>query len=466
MSTPTVPARWLATLVALGGACALRADPLAVPWILVAWGAACWGLLTWGIPRWRVSDSAESGAGGGPPPPATPSPDAVGPHHASAASTSDDAAGTRYEWSPTRAQPAASVRAAVLAALAVRAVVVVSGAVTLSDDVYRYVWEGFVLRAGFNPFVHAPDSAALEPLRGVATLDGTVVWPMVAHASIPTIYPPGALALFAMLAPLGEVGWRVLGAACDLGTVALLARVNPRAGWLWALLPLPVLETASSGHLEGPGVLLWLLAMGVGANPTRGRQVRPLYAWLGATVKVLPGVLLLRAGWTRALLGTLAGVALLLPYGTTTAAQSYTTRWAFNGSVFPLAEYVLGAATRPLLVGVGALIVGWGLLRVRDPARLALLVSGALVCLSPVVHPWYVLWPLAAALAVGPTRAQGWRAWELLAVLVPLSYVVLATYDARTSSWHEGVWSRWVIYLPFYAALVREGWVRAWTAGG
>ncbi len=462
MSTPTVPARWFATLVALGGALALRSNDPALPWILVAWGATVWAVLTWGLPRWRALETVDSGAGGGPPPPATPSPEAVGPHLASALSTSDDAAGAR-----SGAQREGSVRAAVLAALAVRLVVLANGTVSLSDDVYRYLWEGFVLRAGLNPFVLAPDSAALSHLRGVETLDGTAVWPLVAHVGIPTIYPPGALALFALLAPLGTLGWRVLGTACDLGTVALLARNHPRSGWLWALLPLPALETAGSGHLEGPGVLLWLLAMGVGGSPgAAGRQVRPLYAWLGAMVKVLPGLFLLRAGWMRAGLGAAAALAVVAPFATTTAAHSYATRWSFNGSLFPLAEGVLGAATRPVLVGIGAGIVGWGLLRVRDPARLALLASGALVCLSPVVHPWYVLWPLAAALAVGPTRAQAWRAWELLAVLVPLAYVVLATYDTTTDVWQERVWPRWIVYVPFYAALLREGWVRAWTAGG
>jgi hypothetical protein len=63
-----------------------------------------------------------------------------------------------------------------------------------------------------------------------------------------------------------------------------------------------------------------------------------------------------------------------------------------------------------------------------------------------------MLWPLAPALL----RGRG--AWTVLAALVPLSYVVLATYDPPTSRWREATWTRWVVWLPFYAALAREAW--------
>ena len=38
-------------------------------------------------------------------------------------------------------------------------------AAPVSDDVYRYVWEGRVRLAGFNPYLLAPDDPALAHLR-------------------------------------------------------------------------------------------------------------------------------------------------------------------------------------------------------------------------------------------------------------------------------------------------------------
>jgi hypothetical protein len=332
-------------------------------------------------------------------------------------------------------------------AIAVRAPLLVAPC-ALSDDVWRYVWEGHAWRAGFNPFDHAPDSVALGPLR--ARLPE--VWEHVAHRSIPSIYPPGAQALFVLLAPGGVLAWRVLAAACDALTAHTLGRASPRAGLLWALLPLPALESAVSGHLEGVGVLLWTLALTRRDEPAPLSGPATIAAWVGAMVKVLPGVLLLRAGWRRALLGTLLGVAAAAPIVGSQAWDTYRTTWAFNGSVFPLLEPLLGGATRPVLQAVGATIVAAAVWRTRGAATLALWTSGALVCLSPVVHPWYVLWPLAPALL------RGRAAWTALAALAPLSYVVLATYDPVTSRWSEATWTRWVVWLPFYVALAREAW--------
>ena len=332
-------------------------------------------------------------------------------------------------------------------ALAVRAPLLLAPCV-LSDDVWRYVWEGHVWRAGFNPFDHPPDSATLGPLRDRLP----DVWGKVAHTGIPSIYPPGAQALFALLAPGGVLAWRVLSTTCDVLTAHTLGRASPRAGLLWALLPLPALESAVSGHLEGVGVLLWALVLTRASDESPLSGPATVAAWAGALVKVLPAVLLLRAGWRRALLGTVLGVAVAAPIVGTQAWDTYRSTWAFNGSVFPLVEPLLGGAARPVLQSVGAVIVAGALWRTRGAATLALWTSGALVCLSPVVHPWYVLWPLAPALL------RGQRSWTVLAVLVPLSYVVLATYDPVTSRWSEATWTRWVVWLPFYVALAREAW--------
>ncbi|MDP2309262.1 MAG: hypothetical protein Q8P18_24785 [Pseudomonadota bacterium] len=334
----------------------------------------------------------------------------------------------------------------VLAALLVRLPLLVV-APTLSDDVWRYVWEGQVWRAGENPFVLAPDAPALAHLRDT-------VWANVNHRQVPSIYPPFAQLLFLVLAGGGVLAWRLVSAACDVGTAWVLARARPRAGWLWALLPLPALESAVSGHLEGIGVLFLVLA--IVTPEARGRGA---WAWMGAMVKLLPGVLLVLER-PRAWLGwALLTLLVALPLVRAEGFETYRASWAFNGSLFPLAELGLGTWTRPLLQALGLAVVAGVLLRSRDPARVALWTTGAFVLLSPTVHPWYVLWPLAAALL------NGSRAWVVLAVTVPASYIVLSTYDPATSAWTEWATTRIVVYAPFYGALIAEGWGRLVRAG-
>jgi hypothetical protein len=50
------------------------------------------------------------------------------------------------------------------------------------DDIFRYAWEGRILLAGWNPYLHAPDGVVLEPLR-----DG--LWASVQHKTFTAIYP-------------------------------------------------------------------------------------------------------------------------------------------------------------------------------------------------------------------------------------------------------------------------------------
>ena len=62
----------------------------------------------------------------------------------------------------------------------------------LSDDVYRYVWDGRTAWAGWNPYALAPDAPELEGLRDEN-------WAKVDHRDVETVYPPFALGLFCLL---------------------------------------------------------------------------------------------------------------------------------------------------------------------------------------------------------------------------------------------------------------------------
>ena len=64
-------------------------------------------------------------------------------------------------------------------------------------------------------------------------------------------------------------------------------------------------------------------------------------------------------------------------------------------------------------------------------------VLGALLLLTPALHPWYALWLL-------PSVALGRRAaWVALAALVPLGYVPLVGWLAG-GAWHDPIWTRTV----------------------
>ena len=87
------------------------------------------------------------------------------------------------------------------------------------DDLWRYQWEGKIQRAGFNPYVHAPDDPKLEPVRAEFP-----EWQKINHRDFRAIYPPGAELVFAGLSGISDrpLLYKLLFTGADIGTIAVL----------------------------------------------------------------------------------------------------------------------------------------------------------------------------------------------------------------------------------------------------
>ena len=331
--------------------------------------------------------------------------------------------------------------------------IVLFSPVALSDDIFRYLWEGRAVLMGGNPYVDPP---------------GSGIWPedilrvQVNHSQILTVYPPVALWIFAMLAQIAyspvvvKVAMGLADAVVAWGIADILkGRGRSTSGaWIYALHPLAVVESAGSGHLEPVAILCVVLAIRAWDRGDSGLW----WAGLGALVKLFPVVLIAtvwRRGWNQLWLLLLVTVLTTVPFlgewtELSTGLMHYARHWSFNGSVYAVLSVVFGSLTRPLLIAVGVGVCLWAWRRRSDPAEVALWAGGAFVLLSPTVHPWYVLWAWVPALICGV------RAWSVLATLVLLSYAVLASYDPLTSTWEEPLWPPFVEYLVFLPALLLE----------
>lgn len=125
----------------------------------------------------------------------------------------------------------------------------------LSDDALRYLWDGKVAAAGFNPYVLAPAAEELTHLR-----DAT--WRRLPHSQIPTVYPPLSVAAFSIASrlPFPLLGWKLMATAADLLACSLLLALArslglPEGRTVWyAWNPLAALEVAGMGHVDVLGV--------------------------------------------------------------------------------------------------------------------------------------------------------------------------------------------------------------------
>lgn len=354
----------------------------------------------------------------------------------------------------------------------------------LSDDIYRYLWDGHVLGEGINPYSHAPGNEAHAAIR-------TPWHAEINHPEIPTIYPPLSQLLFGLVGVLGGtiLSAKLVWLAFDLGCALLLQRIAARTGrspatvlvwYLWS--PLLIVETAWSAHFDAVGLflmtaLIWASLGGPDSQDGLLRTPRVRAATLGSLLglatltKFAPAAalppLVRRHGAVAAVAFVGVCVGLYAPFAgvglgpLTGGLRAYAEHWTANqgafaliGQLFDDPVYARVAAAVPVLV-----VVAYATWRRFEVERALLWIIGAGLLLSPTVHPWYVLWVLPmAALA-------GYRPFLLLSGLMFLGYWGLAAYTVG-GVWPEPAWTRLVMWLPVWLMVARYGARRATRAGG
>lgn len=358
---------------------------------------------------------------------------------------------------------------------------------SLSDDYFRYLWDGLVQLRGINPYRYAP----VDP--GVAGVD-EALRARINHPQVPTIYPPLAQLSFLLTAVISgdRLVLKGLWLICDLGVAALLFMMLPRARRLaaWTLhwwSPLVVVEVAWNAHLDLLGVLPLMVALWLGrhaapravqtnaqAGAATGRTPRALARTGGvglalagaALVKYFPAALLpaatRRMGHLCAAAFLLVSAALYLPYlgggpQLFEGLYTYSASWRFNDGLFGIVAWALGSelAARAVVAAAVLAIVVQSVRNDWSLSRTAFWVTGTLIVLSPTVHPWYLLW-MVPLVALRPSRA-----WLYLSGSVFLAYYGLATYR-QLGVWPEPWWTKLLIYGPFFALLIVDGWRGSW----
>jgi alpha-1,6-mannosyltransferase len=302
-----------------------------------------------------------------------------------------------------RSQPRDLFQVLLVAAI-LRGIFLPAGPV-LSDDIFRYVWDGRVQHAGTNPYVYPPDDARLSPVKEEIPR----IYDGINNKEIPTIYPPLMQILFyaATSVSTSLVWMKTFFTLLDLALVFVLARLlaalkrPPLRALVYAWSPLPVVEIAGSGHNDVAAVLLLVLAL---LMFEKDRASGSLLFTVGSGLAKIGGFALLpffarffkpRAFWAAALLVVLVW----LPYASAgglafRGLREYALRWRGNDSLFHLL-FVLTGSPGNAKVASAAILAALVLLLLRKktpPVRAAFWIFGAILLLAPTMHPWYLLW--------------------------------------------------------------------------
>ena len=326
----------------------------------------------------------------------------------------------------------------VLGAVALR-LASITVVVPLSDDLYRYAWDGRVQAAGIDPYRYPPTAPELAGLRDdwlfpsdaeCAARDRPPGCTLINREGVRTIYPPVAQLWFLLghavgASELEDLGWALLALVADVATMVLLWRLllargrDPRWVAVYAWSPVAVLEAVQNGHVDGLATFFVVAAVALAGR-------RP--AWSGAAlgvaamVKLYPALLLPVLLGRRPVRVVSAFVAVVvvsyLPHVLALGRDvlgylpGYLQEEEYAGGdryllLSPLG--VSGTAATVLVAVAGVTVALLVLRRVRaaapedDVSPQAVLLLGAALLLATPVQPWYGL-PLAAlaTLAVRP----------------------------------------------------------------
>ena len=292
----------------------------------------------------------------------------------------------------------------------------------VSNDVYRYQWEGRVERLHINPYIAYP---AMPGLSGIEDRGR----PLQTGRNVSTLYPPLSEISFSWVRT--AAAYKRLYTGFDLASIGVLMALlvvlkQPLHRVLtYAWNPCVIISFAMCGHhdslaiftllaailfltLRRPALSLTFLALSVISKffslllfPTILRRTRPAYAALFVAVVGISYLPFLSAG-TRLFNGL----------------SDYAASWENNDSLFRLIR--LAGNSKPqaeLVAGVFILIlVVFAWKRRLEPVSASLLLLSGLLFLSPNAFPWYFTWiipflcfyPIAPLLLLSITSVLGY----------------------------------------------------------
>ena len=356
----------------------------------------------------------------------------------------------------------------------------------LSQDLYRYRWQGKLQAAGGNPYVAIPEDPKWSALR-----DST--WDQVNRKDLPSVYGPAYELLYAGWYRAASAwtedertqawSFKLPFAALELAVGAALLwllrlwEIPPQRALIYLWSPLMVVEFWAQGHNDPLAVLFVLLALGL------AKQRRWPWAFAALTVATMakfwpailfPFFLLQRVEgrwelrWKAALAAAPVALTLSLPYwgaisNVTELLEGFVGGWRNNDSlygwIYERANWDFDRGTvwvsRVLAVSLAAV---WALQLRRE--RAALWAPVILLFLSANCFPWYLSWFLPL-LALFPNVAL-----LLWTSTVILAYHVLTPY-ATLGEWRYDETLLRLEYWPVFAMLAWTGvrWLWSRTYG-
>ena len=352
----------------------------------------------------------------------------------------------------------------------------------LSDDYFRFIWDGQLIANGLNPFDLLPADVAVDFPNKAELLAG------MNSPNYYTVYPPIAQFIYfisAWLSPNSIIGsivvMRSAILAAEIGIILLLPKllkqlgINPKNSLWYTLNPLVIIEITGNLHFEGIVIFFFLLAVyflvlhkdRLGSIPwafAAATKLIPIFF-----LPILLRKLTLKKAIVFYLIFGIAFLALWLPFLNETffshfteSIKLYYQTFEFNASIYYLARWMgFQWVDYNLIQTVGpwlskAAFVGVILFQLYkkpqswpDFFKALLFAIAWYYAFALIVHPWYIITLVFLSVF---TKYRFAMLWSALAVLSYWAY--------SNSSYQENYWLISIEYLSVLGFLIYEVFLR------
>jgi len=378
----------------------------------------------------------------------------------------------------------------------------------LSQDFYRFIWDGRMILEGFNPYLYTPESFIANGEFAVAQAQELYAGMGNLSASHYTNYPPlnqlcfVITGLFAGNNILGSaVVLRFIIIAADFGTLhfgkKLLEKLKlPAHNIFWYILnPFIIIELTGNLHFEG--VMIFFLVWSLYLLHSGKWQLAAVVFACSVSIKLIPLLFLpLFYQWftkrdastkpvlsivERLSLAKLIGfhliviatiVVLFLPFYSSQFITNYAEtvglwfyNFEFNGSLYYIAReigYLFRGYNEIAIIGTYTAIIVFlfvvAMTLLRKNTTMTQLITAMLFALSfyyftaTTVHPWYVATLLILSIF---TKYKFPLIWSFVIILSYLAYLQIGKADKS-----ENLWIIAIEYLIVYGFLIWELFIK------
>jgi alpha-1,6-mannosyltransferase len=349
----------------------------------------------------------------------------------------------------------------------------------LSDDIYRFIWDGSQVLHGINPFSFTPKELISFKYDWV----DPVLFQKMNSPNYFSIYPPINQFIFMLSAIPGKgnllesvVIMRIIIILFDFGNIYFIRKLliyfkkDEKLVFIYALNPLVILEFTGNLHFEA--IMIFFTLWSVWLLLNNKWILSSIVLGLAVCTKLLPIIFLplfIRyIGWKKTIYaGLICGFVVLilfLPFihslklleNIVSSIQLYYGKFEFNGSVYQV------------LKAIGWKFLGYNPIEYTSKVLIVLTLIGFFIsylksknilegifwmmftyCIfGAIVHPWYIL------ILVALSPFLRWRFALVWSVLICLSYYTYHVVPYDENLWlvlvEYGLLAVFMIYEIFY----------------